>query len=374
MTETLVSVVFPCLNERESIGDCVTRARAALDAAGLANEVIVVDNGSTDGSPELAEAAGARVIAEPRRGYGFAVSSGIDASRGDVIVVSDADGTYPLEDAPAFVTTARNEDAIVLGSRFAGRILPGAMPTLHRLIGSPATRLLLRVLLGVRCSDPHSGMRAMRRSVFDRVRPVLGGWEFTVEMLVNATRRRVRVVELPITFSERLGTSKLRALPEGWSFFRFIVLHSPRFLFILPGSIVAAAGAATVALLALSDRAIGPANFSINTLVLGAMALIVGYQTVALGICARAYMTSVQQHPRWFSLERGIVIGSALLLVGLGLVTSVGVRWLAADFPQLPRSDHGIAITGLAVGVIGMETIFSSFFLSLLLSGRSHRT
>lgn len=370
----MVSVIFPCLNERESIADCVRRARGALDDADLANEVIVVDNGSTDGSAELAAQAGARVLNETRQGYGFAVATGIDGSRGDVVVISDADGTYPLEDAPAFVREARAREAIVLGSRFSGRIMPGAMPTLHRLVGSPATRLLLRVLLGVRCSDPHSGMRAMRRSVFEVVRPVLGGWEFTVEMLVNAMRRKVDIVEIPITFSERAGTSKLRALPEGWSFFRFIVLHSPRFLFIVPGTLAMAAGAVTVALLAFEDRSIGPATFGINTLVLGAMATIVGYQTVALGICARTYTTATQLRPRWFTLERGILIGSLLFLAGVGLMASVGFRWLAADFPQLPRSDHGIAITGLTAGVVGMQTVFSSFFLSLLVGGRGRRT
>lgn len=370
-----VSVVFPCLNERDSIGTCVKRVKKALDDAGVSGEVVVSDNGSTDGSQDEARAAGARIVNEPRRGYGNAVSAGVDASRGDVVLISDADGTYPLEEAPAFVRAALDSEAIVLGSRFAGTILPGAMPALHRLIGSPITRLLLRVLLGVRCTDPHSGMRAMRRSVFEAVRPLAGGWEFTFEMLVNASRHGVRIEEIPITFSERVGTSKLRALPEGWSFLRFMVLHSPTYLFVVPGAAAMALGMVILAWLAPADRAVGRANLGINTLVVGAMATIVGYQVVAFGVCGRSYMSAMYARAkrRWFTLERGIVVGTLLLLAGVGLVASIGARWLASDFGELPRSDHGIAIVGLTTAVIGMQTIFSSFFLSLLIGERRER-
>lgn len=374
--EPLVSVVFPCLNERESIGTCVKRARKALEDAGLDGEVIVSDNASTDGSADEAQVAGARIVNAPRRGYGYAVCAGVDASRGDVVVISDADGTYPLEEIPAFAGAARAADGIVLGSRFAGTILPGSMPALHRLVGSPLTRLLLRVLLGVRCSDPHSGMRAMRRSLFDVVRPIVGGWEFTFEMLVNASRRGVPVKEIPITFSERVGTSKLRALPEGWSFLRFMVLHSPTYLFVVPGAAAMGIGASVLGWLTLADRVVGRANLGINTLVVGAMATIVGYQVVALGVCGRSYMNAMHASTRrrWFTLERGIVVGAMLLLGGVGLVASVGARWLASDFGELPRSDHGFAIVGLTTAVIGMQTIFSSFFLSLLVGERREQT
>ena len=365
-----VSVVFPCLNERASVAACVKEALDALGSAGIRTEVIVVDNGSTDGSAEEARAAGARVVAEWRRGYGFAVGAGVDASRGEVILIADVDGTYPLEDAPQFVRAAQERDGIVLGSRFGGKIMPGAMPTLHRMIGSPATRLLLRVLLGVRSTDPHSGMRAMRRTVFDAVRPTVGGWEFTVEMLVNATRRSVPVWEIPIAYRKRIGTSKLRALPEGWGFFRFLILHSPTFLFVVPGGIAIALGAAMLVWLSSADRTIGTVNFGINSLVVGALATIVGYQIVALGACARAYMAARDpmygSKSRWFTLERGIVVGLLLVLAGIAVVASVGARWLASDFPELQRSDHGLAIVGLTAAVVGMETIFSSFFLSLL--------
>lgn len=365
-----VSVVLPCLNERTTVGQCIKETKKAFAAAGLSCEVIVADNGSTDGSAEVASRAGARVVNEPKRGYGSAYLAGINAARGRVLVLADADGTYPLSEAPDFARRAEETEALILGSRFRGQILPGSMPVLHRAIGSPATRLLLAVLFGVRGSDPHSGMRALTRSVFDIVRPVSTGMEFAIEMVVNASRRGVPVIDIPITYSARVGESKLRALPDGWALFRFLILHSPTFLFVVPGGIAIALGAAMLVWLSSADRTIGTVNFGINSLVVGALATIVGYQIVALGACARAYMAArdpaYSSKSRWFTLERGIVVGLLLVLAGIAVVASVGARWLASDFPELQRSDHGLAIVGLTAAVVGMETIFSSFFLSLL--------
>ena len=374
-----VTVVFPCLNEEASIGRCVRDAHDAFAGAGMTCDVIVADNGSTDRSARLAAEAGARVIDVRKRGYGAAVSSAIDAARSDVILTADGDGTYPIEDGPLLVKAALDGDAIVLGSRFAGRILPGAMPALHRLVGSPATRAVLRVLFGVRSSDPHSGMRAMKRSVFERVRPTSTGWEFTVEMLLNAARRSVPVREIPIEYRPRSGESKLRALPEGWGFLRFLVLHSPTFLFLVPGLAAMSIGIALLVWLVPADRQLGSVELGINSLVVGSLATIVGYQVAALGSSARVYMSardpeSLWRPPfldRWFTLERGIVIGGVVLLGGLLIVASVAARWLATDFGILPRSDHGRAIVGLTAAVVGMQTIFVSFFLSLLRGDRS---
>jgi hypothetical protein len=198
----------------------------------------------------------------------------------------------------------------------------------------------------------------------------LGG-KFTVEMLVNAARRSVPVHEIPISYHPRVGTSKLRALPEGWGFFRFLILHSPTFLFVVPGLVAMGLGASLLGWVATADRSLGRANLGINTLVVGALATIVGYQIVALGACARAYMRSrepaaVGARRMWFTLERGLVVGLVLLLTGLAIVGTVGARWLASDFPRLSRADHGLAMAGLTAGVVGMQTIFSSFLLSLL--------
>jgi glycosyltransferase involved in cell wall biosynthesis len=368
-----VSVIYPCLNERDSIATCVKAALAAFEGTGISCEVIVADNGSTDGSADEARAAGAVVVREERKGYGSAVCAGVDSSRGDVILVADADGTYPIEDGPAFVRAAQRRDVIVLGSRFAGRIQRGAMPFLHRVVGSPATRMLLRVLLGVKSTDPHSGMRAMKRAVFDSVRPAVRGWEFTFAQLVNASRRRVTVEEIPIDYRVRSGESKLRALPEGWKFFRFLVLHSPIFLFVIPGALSMALGTAVLVWLAPADRTVAGVNLGVNTLVVGALLAVAGYQLLCLGVCARTYITQLEEGSDAqlplagrFTLERGVVIGAVVMLVGLALVATIGARWIGLDFGVLPRSDHGIVIVGLTIALAGTQTIFSSFFLSLL--------
>ena len=372
-TRVDVSVVYPCLNERDSIATCVKAARAAFEGTDISCEVVVADNGSTDGSDEEARAAGAVLVREDRKGYGAAVCAGVDGSHGDVILVADADGTYPIEDGPAFVRAAQERDVIVLGSRFAGRIQQGAMPFLHRVIGNPATRMLLRLLLGVRSTDPHSGMRAMKRTVFDSVRPAVRGWEFTFSQLVNASRRGVAVEEIPIDYRIRSGESKLRALPEGWKFFRFLVLHSPIFLFVIPGAVSMAFGTAILAWLAPADRTVFGVNLGVNTLVVGALLAVGGYQLLCLGICARAYLEDLEHGHGGrlplagrFTLERGVVVGAIVLVSGLALLASVGVRWIGIDFGVLPRGDHGIVIAGLTIALAGTQTIFSSFFLSLL--------
>jgi hypothetical protein len=371
------TIVFPCLNERGSIGRCVQDARDAFDRAGLACEVIVADNGSTDGSPEIAAEAGARVVRVARRGYGSAISGGVAAASGDVILVLDADGTYPVTDGPLFAKAAWENDAIVLGSRFAGQIQSNAMPFLHRVVGSPATRLLTRVFFGVRGSDPHSGMRAMRRALFERVRPRSGGMEFAVEMIVNATRLGVPIQEIPIVYGARTGESKLRALPEGWALLRFLVLRSPTYLFVLPGLVVFAIGAAALAWLAPANRSIGPATLGLNSVVVAVLLATAGYQLVVLGLCARVYVAGSQADDthnwarpfvRRFTLERGIGVGSVVTLVGVGLVAWIGAHWVSSHYSHLTRADNGLALIGLTFGVIGTETIFSSFFLALIAS------
>lgn len=368
-----VSVIYPCLNEHDSIATCVEAARGAFDGTGITCEIVVADNGSTDGSADEARAAGAVVVYEPRRGYGAAVCAGVDGSHGDVVLIADADGTYPIEDGPAFVRAAKERDVIVLGSRFAGRIHQGAMPFLNRVIGNPATRILLRILLGVTSSDPHSGMRAMRRTVFDAVRPAVRGWEFTFSQLVNASRRGVPVTEIPIEYRVRSGESKLRALPEGWKFFRFLVLHQPIVLFVIPGVVAMTLGAAVLGALAPADRTIFGVNLGINTLTVGALLTVAGYQLLCLGISARSYVRRLESGSAArsalrgrFTLERGVVLGAVALVAGLVLVGTVGARWIGLDFGVLPRGDHGRVIVGLTVALVGTQTIFSSFFLSLL--------
>jgi hypothetical protein len=223
-------------------------------------------------------------------------------------------------------------------------------------------------------------MRAMRRGVFGSVRPQSTAWEFTVEMLVNATRRGVPIEEVPIDYRIRTGASKLRALPEGWAFFRFLILRSPNYLFVAPGLAAMALGIAVVAWLAGADRSLGAVNLGINTLVVGVLLATAGYQLVALGVCARAYVAGEQgvttHGPvvRRFSLERGIAAGAVLAAAGLALVAVIGARWVSSHYEVLSRGDHGLVLVGLTVALIGTQTVFASFFLALILSvSAAHR-
>lgn len=367
--EVEVSVILPCLNEEDSVGVCAAKAIAALGEAGITHEVVVCDNGSIDASAERAAAAGARVVKESRKGYGWACATAIERSRGRILLISDADGTYPLEDAPAFAERARQDGVLVLGSRLLGEIQPGSMPLLHRLIGNPGTRLLLRLLFGVRCSDPHSGMRAMTRKTYERIKPATHEFEFTIQMVLNAKRRSVDLVDIPITYGARVGQSKLRALPEGWSLLRFLLLNSPTFLYLLPGAGAAVLGLIGIAFLARGNRTIGPATLGINSLVVACLLTVGGFQVITLGICARAYAatqsTGAHGPPRFFTLERGLAAGSVVLLTGVALIVRVGTRWLSTDFGSVPSSGHRLALLGLTASLLGLQTIFSSFFLSL---------
>lgn len=371
-----VSVVLPCLNEAASVAGCVVTARGALADAGFSSEIVVCDNGSSDGSMEEARRAGAHVVREERRGYGSAMLAGIEAARGRILVLADADGSYPLEETPSFVRRVEESGALVLGSRFRGRIVPGAMPLLHRLVGSPGTRLLLRVLYGVRCSDPHCGMRAISRETFEQVRPLSRGMEFAIEMIVNAGRRSVPLVEIPIAYRTRVGESKLRTLPDGWRLLRFLALHSPTFLFLVPGLVAMAVGLAGLVLLGTADRTVGSATFSLNTLVVASLLTVTGYQIVTFGVCARAYLLgprlgerepALRPLQRVFTLGRGLLVSLTATAAGVGLVASVGARWLTSDFGSLSISDQRLALLGLTTAVLGLQTFFTSFFLSLFL-------
>src|SRR5689334_3693858 len=237
----LVSVVIPCLNEAETITECVTRARAALEGNGLHGEVVVADNGSTDGSPELAERAGARVVHEPRRGYGSAYLAGFAAARGDRIVMADADLTYDFREIPRFLEKIDEGADFVIGNRMA-KIHPGAMPWLHRYVGNPVLTGILNLFFGVGVDDAHCGMRALRRDVLPRFDLRTTGMEFASEMVIRAGKEELEITQIPIEYRPREGESKLSTWRDGWRHLRFLLVHSPTHLFLLPGAILSFLG------------------------------------------------------------------------------------------------------------------------------------
>ena len=370
-----VSVVMPCLNEKDTIGSCVQRAAAALRREGLAGEVIVADNGSTDGSIEIARAQGALVVHQPERGYGAAYMKGIAAARGRFVLIGDSDSSYDFDDLPRLIEPLRQGFDLVLGSRFQGQILPGAMPWANRYIGNPLLTGLLNTMFKVNISDAHSGLRAFTREAYGRMALRTTGMEFASEMVIKASLARLKITEVPITYHPRGGTSKLDRLGDGWRHIRFMLLFSPAYLFLLPGSVAMVAGLLLTLLLLRGPVTVGGFYVGIHFLVVGSLLAVLGQQLVSFGLSARAFAFSEHliQSDRWldrfmryYSLERGLLLGGVLSILGLGTFVYILLEWLAGDvrFSELIHLHEAIAAS--TVMVMGFQTIAASFFLSLL--------
>ena len=368
-----VSVIMPCLNEAATVATCVAKARAALERAGLSGEVVVADNGSDDGSPGLAEAAGARVVTAPVRGYGAAFLAGLEAARGEFLVLGDADDTYDFGTVPEFVASLKAGNDVVLGSRFRGRILPGAMPWLHRYVGNPILTGILSVFFGRRISDAHCGLRAMTRAAGEEMRLRSSGMEFASEMVALALRHDLRVAELPITYYPRGGESKLRSFRDGWRHLRFMLLLSPTPLYLVPGLAALVVGLAGLVALVPGPLRIGGLSLDYHFMFVASALAILGVQLVVLGLAAKSYARGELsiRGDRWlswldrhFTLERGLLVGLGMAAAGIGVNAWILTSWLGAGRGQLFAVRP--ALLGLSLIVVGAQTVFGSFFISLL--------
>jgi glycosyltransferase involved in cell wall biosynthesis len=373
----LVSVVMPCLNEAQGVGVCVDKARRALAALGVPGEVVVVDNGSTDGSPAIAAAAGARVVHEPRRGYGSAYLRGFQEARGRYLVMGDADDSYDFADIPRFVQPLLAGSCdMVMGTRLKGEILPGAMPWSHRWIGNPILSGMLKLLFRTRISDSHCGMRAFTREAYERMGLRTTGMEFASEIVVNALRCRLAVEELPITYHPRQGTSKLNGLRDAWRHVRFMLLFSPSYLFQLPGLLLALLGALLILALANGPRRFLGHLWYFHPLLFGALALILGYNLILFDVLAKTFSMGAgfARPEQWlrrfeiFTLERGLLAGGVLFLAGAGLEGKIILDWVRSGYGAM-MAVRGITIGMLAM-VLGLQTAFASFLVSLMLIKR----
>ena len=369
-TAPFVSVVIPCLNEAQTIERCVRSARRVLEDIGYPGEVVVADNGSDDGSAELAEAAGAVVVHEPARGYGNAYRAGFSAARGDYIVMLDADLTYDFDDIPRFLRKLDDGAQFVIGNRM-DNIHPGAMPWLHRYVGNPVLTGILNLFFQTGVRDAHCGMRAFRADVLPTLDLRTGGMEFASEMVIRAAREHLKIEQLPIEYHPREGESKLSSFRDGWRHLRFLLVHSPTHLFFVPGAVLTFAGLLIMLTVLAQVHVFGRA-WDVHTMIGGSLLTIVGTQILALGLCARAYGVYVMGlRDRWFQrwrprvkLEHGLAAGAAIILVGLILGGVIIGKWVAKGGGAL--SDTRLALLAATLVIVGIQAFFSSFLLSIL--------
>lgn len=363
-TEELdISVVMPCLDEVGSVGGCVAKALAGIRLSGLTGEVVVVDNGSRDGSDEVARQAGARVVYEPMRGYGNAYRKGFGEARGRVVVMGDADGTYDFTEIPALIAPLQAGADYVLGSRFRGHIKQGAMSWSHRYIGNPVLTGMLNMLFGLKSTDAHSGLRAFRREALEQMQLRCEGMELASEIVVKAARAGLDVTEVPITYDRRTGRSKLNSLRDGWRHVRFLLLLSPLHVFVWPGALFLGAGVAgQVLLLAMARPELG---MRLSTLAVCIMLL--GMQLLVLGLFAKTYAYRAgfeEESPvsrfveRSFTLERGLLASALFGLVGAVVAAGPLLGVIGKSFGE------ELAGSGFGVIVLGAQLAFCSFFLA----------
>lgn len=377
-SETLtVSVVIPCLNEVRSIGLCIEKARSAMEKAGLAGEVVVADNGSTDGSMETAEQHGARVVPIAERGYGAALKVGIKASRGRFIIMGDADDSYDFTAVPQFVAKWREGYDVVMGNRFLGGIKPGAMPWHHRYVGNPGLTVVLNLFFHAGIGDSHCGMRGFSRDVFDRMDLRSTGMEFASEFVIKAAQLGAKITEIPIALwpDKRGRPPHLRSFRDGWRHLRFMLLYAPNWLFLLPGGLLMSFGLALVFWLMPGPRHLtARIVLDINTLVFGVIFTLLGAQIVSVGCFAKVFsyveqfdrgQVSLKRVLRRVKLEQGLLFGVLLALIGLGGDLRVIFEWASSNFGPLYNHERAVVFWSMWL-FLGVQIIFSSFFLSML--------
>ncbi|MGD0970828.1 MAG: glycosyltransferase family 2 protein [Desulfobaccales bacterium] len=377
-----LSIILPCLNEAETLGNCILKAQKSIEALKLDGEIIVADNGSTDGSLEIAKNLGALVVHVKEKGYGNALRGGIEAATGKWIIMADADDSYDFGQITPFVKKLQDGYDLVMGCRLpkgGGKIMKGAMPWKHRWIGNPLLSGIGRLFFESRATDFHCGMRAFTREAYQRITPRTTGMEFASEMVIKATLQGLRIAEVPITLYKdgRSRPPHLRSWRDGWRHLRFMLLYSPTWLFLLPGVLLLLIGTAFGARLQMGSWKVGPFGFDTNTMLVCSMCQVVGLQIFFFGIFTRVFAISEGLLPKtaspldriykWFTLERGVLLGLVIFLVGLAKLSMAVLSWKAAYFGAMsyPESLRQV-IPAVTLITVGVQVIFSSFFLSIL--------
>ena len=370
-----VSVVIPCLNEANSVALCIDKALAVFREIGINGEVVVADNGSTDGSIEIAQQHGARVVRVSEKGYGNALRAGIEAADGVFIIMGDADDSYDFSEIPKFINGWRAGNDLVMGNRLRGVIKPGAMPWHHRYIGTPVMSAILNTFFRAGIGDVNCGMRGFTKELYRRLDLRTTGMEFASEFAIKTARIGARVTEVPITLwpDKRGRPPHLRSFRDGWRHLRFMLLYAPNWLFMLPGGVLALFGMALVFWLLPGPRKLGGAVIDVHTMLFGMVFALTGTQIMVIGLFAKVYSYAERFAPRQRSLERwlkrvkleeGLALGAVITLFGIGGIAWVVYQWVHSDFG--PLNQFRAAIFFSLWFLLGIQVIFSSFFLSML--------
>ncbi len=381
-----LSVVIPCLNEAETLGTCIGKALRAMAEHGIHGEVVVADNGSTDGSQDIARDSGARVVSVAAKGYGNALMGGIAAARGRYVIMGDADDSYDFLEIPRFVERLREGYDLVQGCRLpsgGGRVMPGAMPTLHRWWGNPMFSFLVRSWFKAPIHDVYCGLRGFSRELYDRLNLRCTGMEFATEMVIKSSLFRERIAELPITLypdGRKTRAPHLKTFRDGWRTLRFFLMYSPRWLFLVPGVLLILLGLLGYAL-ALPGVTLWGATLDAHTLLFASLFLLTGYQALQFALFAKTFAITEGLLPRdarldaffrWVNLERGLVLGAGAMLGGVVLLAVAVRQWQLAGFGDLDYArTMRLVIPGVTLAALGFQTVLSGFFVSIL--GMSRR-
>ena len=383
MSEPLqLTILMPCLNEAETLARCIEKAKLGIQRAGVPGEILIADNGSTDGSQAIAEQLGARVVAVPEKGYGNALRGGIVSAKGKYILMGDADDSYDFSEADRFVKKFQEGYDLVMGCRLpigGGTIMPGAMPWKNRWLGNPVLSFIGRLFFKCPAHDFHAGLRAFTKDALEKMDLQTTGMEFASEMVIKATLKKFRIAEVPITLHKdgRSRPPHLKPWRDGWRHLRFMLIYSPRWLFLMPGLLLSALGIIFSAALAVKDLQLGGIQLNVGTLMMACMSVVVGFQLVAFAFFTKVFAIAeglLPEDPKLaqvfkiFTLEKGIIAGLLVLLAGLAIFLRALWLWRQADFGLLPSTAENLRrlIPAATLMLLGVQTVFSSFFMSVL--------
>ena len=383
MTEPVeLTILMPCLNEAETLARCIEKAKLGLQRAGVRGEIVIADNGSSDGSQPIAEKSGARVVHVKEKGYGSALIGGVRAASGEWIIMGDADDSYDFSDITGFVKKFQVGFELIMGCRLpagGGTISPGAMPWKNRWLGNPVLSFIGRIFFKCPAHDFHAGLRGFTKTAFEKMDLQTTGMEFASEMVIKSTLKSLRITEVPITLHKdgRSRPPHLKPWRDGWRHLRFMLLFSPRWLFLMPGLLLSALGFIFAAVLSLHDIKIGGVVLNVGTLVVACMTVIVGFQLVAFAFFTKVFAIAEGLLPddpklsrafKIFTLEKGIILGLIVLLGGIILLALAVWIWHQANYGILPSMEENLRrlIPAATLVVLGIQIIFSSFFMSAL--------